>query len=65
MPKITLFLFLAILAVSGTSCKKDYTCTCTSSATSYTFDSHIKTTKKKAKEFCAAQATGTLSCELH
>jgi hypothetical protein len=65
MYKITICLSVigAITLTGLSSCQKDYTCSCkTSSGIAY--DSKIKTTKKKAKAFCADQETGTRTCTL-
>lgn len=67
--------FIAILAIvafagSMTSCKKDYTCTCTATVLGFTSTSKttIKNTKKKAEEACTANQTTTAgvtySCKL-
>lgn len=52
MKKITLVAAVTLLAVSFTSCKKDYTCECTYSNTALNSSSTIKTTKKDAEEKC-------------
>ena len=57
-----LFIALGVLAMIGaTSCKKEYTCECTSTVTNdagdkaeSTVTSTIKDTKKKAKDSCEA-----------
>jgi capsular polysaccharide biosynthesis protein len=68
MKKIILSLaVVAIAAVSFTSCKKDYTCTCTilGQASSTTYE---KTTKDDAQSKCDAANTGAAllggSCKL-
>ena len=65
MYKITVCLsVIGAMAFTGlSSCKKDYTCVCkTTSGASY--NSEIKTTKKKAKSFCAEQETSTRTCSI-
>ena len=56
--------FIAIAALGVltlASCKKDYTCECSSSAGGVTISASttIKDTKKKAEEACTAKATTT------
>lgn len=53
MKKITLIAAVALLAVSFTSCKKEYTCECTYSNTTLNSSSTIKTTKKDAEDKCS------------
>ncbi len=62
---ITRTLLIAFISIIGfSSCKKNYTCTCTTSlGTVYT--SEIKTTKKKAESFCSDQSTGGRTCNLN
>lgn len=52
MKKNTLIALVAILAISFTSCKKDYTCECTYSNTALNSTSTVKTTKKDADARC-------------
>jgi hypothetical protein len=64
MKKVSFILgamFLMTIALS--SCKKDYTCECTTAGvtTSVTMP---KTTKKLAKDACNALNVGTVTCEL-
>lgn len=58
---------VAIAAVSFTSCKKDYTCTCTSLGKTYS-TTYEKTTKDDAQSKCDAANTGEAllggSCKL-
>jgi hypothetical protein len=64
MGKITVTLLIVAISLTGfPSCKKDYTCTCTTSS-GIVYDSKIKTTKKKAKSFCSDQETSTKACTL-
>ncbi len=61
-------LVLAIIAgaFTMTSCKKTYTCVCTTNGTSQEITNPIKTTKATAKTWCEAYnvgATGT-TCSL-
>ena len=65
MYKITVCLLVATaITLTGlSSCKKDYTCVCTTSLGT-TYNSQIKTTKKKAKSFCEDQNTSTRTCTL-
>jgi hypothetical protein len=64
MNKITTSLLVIAITLTGlSSCKKDYTCACTTTAGS-SYDAHIKTTKKKAKTFCSDQETSTRTCTL-
>ena len=60
MKKITL-LSIAVLAISFTSCKKDYTCQCTYTNTGSTTPTvtsvTLHTTKSKAKDACNQSAT--------
>lgn len=63
MKKITL-LAVALVAISFASCKKDYTCECTSTVLglSATASTTIHDTKSKAKDACTAKnssSTGT------
>ncbi len=64
--KKLLLLVAVVAAMSTTSCKKDYTCTCTYSylgstaSVSYT----IKDTKKKATTACTAYQTSGYTCSL-
>ena len=60
MKKITLIV-LAVAGVSLASCKKDRTCTCTTTPTSGTVSTYKVTyydaAKKDARLLCAAEAT--------
>lgn len=60
MKKLTI-LAVAALAISFASCKKDYTCECTSSGggATATASTTIKDTKKKAEDACTARASTT------
>lgn len=75
MKKITSIAAIALFAVVFTSCKKDYTCECTSKDSNGTVMSSstvtIKATKKDAKAACNEEATVsgggnsiTMSCSL-
>jgi hypothetical protein len=61
------FIVLCIGVAFATSCKKDYTCECTSTSTtngktSTTVDSYkAKTTKKDADAWCAAIPKSTVN----
>lgn len=57
MKKITI-IAIAFVAVSFASCKKDYTCTCTSGGSSST-TKLIKVTKKTAQANCASTVTSS------
>jgi len=60
MRKKLLFSAAVLIAASTfTSCKKDYTCECTTTAAGYsaTASVTINTTKAKAKDACNATAT--------
>jgi hypothetical protein len=61
--KTIILTFVFIVGVCLTSCKKDYTCTCTSdcSGSSITSTASYHSTKKKAKESCD-QAAATPGC---
>ncbi len=60
----TRIVVIAIIATLGfSSCKKNYTCACTTTAGS-AYNSEIKTTKKKAEAFCSDQQTSTRTCVL-
>ena len=70
-----LLLVAAVAAFTMTSCKKDYTCECTTSVsilgvtTSATASTTIKDTKKKAKETCekgtvSNSAGSTTTCKI-
>ena len=50
MKKITLLAAAAIIAISFTSCKKDYTCTCKDKTSPPDVDIVIKYTKVKKKD---------------
>ncbi len=57
-------LFASIILLGGfTSCRKNYDCVCTTSSGSVA-NSNIKTTKKKATNFCSDQETSTKKCTL-
>jgi hypothetical protein len=57
MKKLVLLSFaLMTSAVVFTSCKKDYTCTCTDSS-GFSASVTIHTTKKKATDACTADAS--------
>ena len=59
MKKVLLLGAFAIIGLA--SCKKDYTCECTSEANgiSATASTTIKDTKKKAKEACESKSVST------
>ncbi|MCW3083925.1 MAG: hypothetical protein JWP12_1291 [Bacteroidetes bacterium] len=60
----TCLLIIGTITLTGLpSCKKDYTCVCKTTS-GYTYNSEIKTTKKKAKSFCSDQETSTKTCTL-
>ncbi len=59
MKKITL-LAAVVIAASFASCKKDYTCVCTSNSVSYTYDLG-KIKKKDAKASCDAAGASWIS----
>ena len=73
-----LFFISAVVLVSLTSCKKDYTCVCTTSVfgSTVTATTEAKSTKAGAKEWCESmenpdetfngtkQTTLPLSCEI-
>ena len=64
MHKITVCLLVTAISLTGlSSCKKDYTCTCTTSLGTV-YNSQIKTTKKKAETFCSDQNASTRTCTL-
>jgi len=70
MKKLTL-LAAVVIAASFASCKKDYTCSCTTTVTGIpplTASTTIKETKKKAKEACEkgtqTNAAGSVKCEI-
>lgn len=57
MKKVTLFLSVAALAFSFTSCKKDYTCKCTGSG-GWSYDIALNDYKKKdAEDVCTTAKT--------
>ncbi len=75
MKKIASVAAIALFAVAFTSCKKDYTCECTSKDNTGTVMStstvSIKATKKDAKTACNEESTVsgggssiTMSCSL-
>ena len=57
---------LAFIATSMTSCKKDYTCTCTIDflGVKTTVSETAKMTKKDAKAWCEDENTTGVTCEL-
>ncbi len=65
MKKITLVLgVLALVAISFSSCKKDYVCTCTTSGTSVDI-TFSNTTKADAKAACDLyNIASTTNCSL-
>lgn len=65
MKKITL-LAVAFVAISFASCKKNQTCTCTTTygGTSVSSSATIKDTKKKAKEACEKGSAGYVTCSI-
>ncbi len=66
MKKI-LLLVAVVSALSVTSCKKDYTCTCTYTSGSYNYTSvyTVHNTKKKATDACTALATSGETCSIN
>ncbi len=62
MKKVFMFFAGVAFVASLSSCKKDYTCTCTASGISSTVD--MKMTKKDAEAACTAFEIGGLACEL-
>lgn len=59
---------LAIFAIvafasSFVACKKDYTCTCTSGTSTFTYNLG-KQSKKNAETQCAVYATGGWTCSI-
>lgn len=72
--KKVMFSVAAVLMLAATSCKKDYTCKCTSSLNGVavgTSQTTIHATKSDAKDACSATAssssagyTATTTCEL-
>ena len=63
MKKIILIAITGFLALSFTSCKKDYSCVCNVTATGYseTLTYTYKETPKKAKSFCDDYKSGAVS----
>lgn len=59
MKKITLLSIVAVAALSFASCKKDYTCTCTSSYSSTSSVTKIIGVSKKAAQANCVSGTGT------
>ncbi len=57
MKKLILLAAVAVFAVVATSCKKDYTCTCTFEDGEKLVLPAGKTTKSKAKDSCSAAQT--------
>ncbi len=72
MKKVFAICAVALFAVSFSSCKKDYTCDCTTTesitGTTTTSSSTINATKADAEEACDAMdltfGTSTTECEL-
>lgn len=71
MKKIAPIVALALLAVSFTSCKKDYKCTCSVTVSGVTTSATTdlgKQKKKDAEAACSAKATSvagvTYTCKL-
>jgi len=67
MKKIALTLAgIAFVAVTLTSCKKDYTCTCTFdiAGVSGSVSETKNTTKKDAEEWCDAENETGVTCKL-
>jgi hypothetical protein len=64
--KKLLLLVAVVGAMSATSCKKDYTCTCTVSIGGYTSSASttIHDTKKKATDACTANNTAGATCSI-
>jgi hypothetical protein len=60
MKKLIAILFLALFAIS---CKKDYTCECRNSYSTYE-SGVIHDTEKKADEKCKAQGSADTKCYL-
>ncbi len=64
MKKIILLAIVATTA-SLTSCKKNYTCTCTYNYTGGTAETYtIRDTKSNATTTCNSYATGITSCSI-
>ena len=63
MRKIFLLTITGMLALSLSSCKKDYSCACNVTATGYseTLTYTYKETSKKATEFCDDYKAGAIS----
>lgn len=59
--KIYFLGFLFILCFS--SCKKNYTCTCTNASGTYDAG-EVEATKSKAKQKCKDLSSGSTNCEL-
>lgn len=69
MKKVTFIAIAAFFTLSLASCKKDWTCKCTSTAAGFSATSEvtINATKKDAEDACDATATAggaTTTCEL-
>jgi hypothetical protein len=67
MKKIALTLAgIAFVAVTLTSCKKDYTCTCTFdiAGVSGSVSETQKLSKKDAEEWCEGESTTGVTCKL-
>lgn len=56
--------FTAIIVVSFTSCKKDYTCQCTDTLGNVTEITVIHDTKSSAKTTCAARKSSPEVCAI-
>lgn len=70
MKKITLLAAAAMIVASMSSCKKEYTCECTTTGSGYSASASAtaKMTKKDAKAWCegssASSAGMTTTCKL-
>jgi hypothetical protein len=71
MKKLSVLAIAAIFTLGLSSCKKDWTCTCTTTVTGFgttTVSGTIKDTKKNAKEECdkgdATTSVGSTACEI-
>ncbi|MNK01937.1 hypothetical protein D3C87_197520 [compost metagenome] len=65
MKKLALVAF-GVSLFAMTSCKKEYTCTCTVSAGGFSGSASttIKDTKKKAKDACEKENDATTTCKI-
>lgn len=63
MKKNKLFV-AALIIVSFTSCKKDYTCNCTDALGNVTEVTVIHNTKSSAKTTCAARKSAPETCAI-